>query len=258
MSHGFVLRKIYSTGYCSCRGFWADKRLGWRRYRFHARCFLLEHPRRGLFLVDTGYGSGFLEATRRGGYAFYRKVLPVHHRAEERLVTQLADDGISTRDLSYLILTHFHGDHVGGLKDFAAVPWVYRRDALDDLQRLSPLRALGKGFIKELIPDVSLGSLPIVGRQFDAQWRGFSSMDLFGDGSLHLIDLPGHALGQMGVSWGDTLLAADATWGCRSRPPWPVLLLQEDLRAYWRTFKQLQHLSSSTQIIPTHNLEPDV
>ncbi|MGD0665590.1 MAG: MBL fold metallo-hydrolase [Rhabdochlamydiaceae bacterium] len=140
MPNGFKLNKIYRTGYCVGRGFLADKTLGWKKVRFYSRCFLIEHPSRGLVLIDTGYGQALLDAAQRGIYSLYRMLLPVTYLPEDSIVKQLAEDGISLSDLSCLIITHFHPDHIGALPEFAHVPWVYRNEVLSSINSLNSPR----------------------------------------------------------------------------------------------------------------------
>lgn len=256
MSTGFKINKIYRVGYCLGRGVFADRTLGWDKVRFYTRCFLLEHPTRGLILIDTGYGNALLDATQKGLYSLYRNLLPVTYSPEDSIVFQLAQDGIVLKDLTYLFITHFHPDHIGALPEFAKIPWIYRQDILEELLRLSPLNGLRKGFIRPLVPPVPKGSIPIIENQFSERWHSFSSLDLFGDGSLHLVDIPGHAVGQMGMAVDGLFFAADANWGGEGLPHPLGLLLQEDTKAYQKTFTLLQKIPSSIQVISTHTIEP--
>lgn len=253
MLTGFKLNKIYSVGYCVGRGVLADRTLSWKKVRFHTRCFLLEHPIRGLILIDTGYGKDLIESTKNGIYSLYPALLPVTYSPQDSLVAQLAQDGISLKDLSYLVLTHFHPDHIGALPEFAQVPWIYRSDILNQLMSFSKLRGLKHGFIRPLIPSIPKGSMAISEGCFREKWNSFSSLDLFGDASLHLIDLPGHALGQMGVAIQDAFFVADAKWATDSLPHPLGFLLQEDSKAYRKTFESVQN--SPLEIFPTHTLE---
>lgn len=257
MLTGFRLNKIYSVGYCVGRGIFADRTRSWKKVRFYTRCFLLEHPAKGLILIDTGYGEALREVTQKGIYSLYRALLPFTYSSEDSIVVQLAQDGISLKDLSYLIITHFHPDHIGALPEFAQVPWIYRSDILDRLMKLSPLNGLRKGFIRSLIPQIPKNSIAVSVNRFNKAWNSFIASDLFGDGSLHLVDLPGHALGQMGVAIQNSFFSADGTWGGNALPHPLGLFLQEDPKAYCKTFNSLQRLSSTIQILPTHIIETD-
>lgn len=253
MPAGFKLNKIYRAGYCLGRGILADRTLSWEKVRFYTRCFLLEHPVKGLILIDTGYGKDLIESTKKGIYSLYSALLPITYSSEDSIVAQLAKDGISLKDLSYLVLTHFHPDHIGALPEFAKVPWIYRSDILNQLMSFSKLRGLKHGFIRPLVPSIPDRSIAISGERFREKWNSFSSIDLFGDGSFHLIDLPGHALGQMGVAIPDAFFIADAKWAKDAMPHRLGFFLQENSKTYRETFKAVQNVP--IKIFPTHIIE---
>ncbi len=253
MSSGIKLRKIYRAGYCIGRGAFADRSLGWKKVRFYARAFLLEHPTKGLILIDTGYGKSFVETTSRGIAKLYAHLLPVVYQPEDSLISQLSCDGIQTTDLSYVLLTHFHPDHVGALPEFNVTPWIYRKTPLEQLQKLSSWKALRKGFLPDLIPAIPKRSIAVEESDFGLGPLPFQSIDLFSDGSLYLVDLPGHALGQMGVFTSHHFFVADALW-CEKGQPHPLgFWLQEDPRTYKKTYEALRKLD--LPLISTHSIE---
>lgn len=255
MLAGFKLRKIYQVGFCVGRGILADRTLSWKKVRFYARSFLIEHPQKGLILIDTGYGQNLIEATQKGIYSLYRSLLPVTFKKEDSVVFQLEQDGIFLKDLSYLLITHFHPDHIGALFEFRRVPWIFRSDALERLMSFSRLRGLKHGFIRSLVPSIPEESIAVKDDFFTQVSGKFRGVDLFGDGSLLLIDLPGHALGQMGVLIENTFFVADAKWTDHGFPHSLGFFLQQDRTAYRRTFEDLKTFPDSIQIIATHTVE---
>lgn len=256
MPSGCKLIKIYSVGYCIGRGMLADRSLDSKKRRFYTRCFLIKHPKQGLILVDTGYGNSLLELTKKRTYSLYSLLLPFSFSNQESLRTQLANDGISLSDLSYLVITHYHPDHIGALPEFAEIPWIYRKDTLETLLSFSLLNRLRNGFMRPLVPSVPKRSIPIYKETFSEKWQGFLSYDLFSDGSLYLINLPGHALGQMGLMISEGFFVADATWGGSSLPHPLGLFIQQNIRAYRETFHKIQSLPPSIKIYPTHTISP--
>jgi len=85
---------------------------------------------------------------------------------------------------------------------------------------------------------------------------GFVGHDVFGDGSLLLVRLPGHAAGQVGAYIPDRLLiATDASWGndllpYSSRLRLPTRLIQRDYDTYKETAMLVQGVAE--QGIPVY------
>lgn len=68
------------------------------------RSLLIESPQ-GLILVDTGFGDK-LDAKARGHAGLEMR--------NQRLVGDLHNAGFAPEQVDVVVLTHFHGDHVGG------------------------------------------------------------------------------------------------------------------------------------------------
>ena len=158
MLSGCTLINMYSVGYCIGRGFFADKTLSFAKKRFYTRSFLLQHPTKGLILVDTGYGEALVALMRQGMYRLYNYLLPFEFEPKQSVVAQLAADGIFLRDLSYLMITHFHPDHIGALPEFATVPWIYRADSLEMLRSLPFANSIMK-YTKRKLPSQAVKDL---------------------------------------------------------------------------------------------------
>ncbi len=183
-------------------------------------CFLIEHPR-GPILVDTGWCRDISPA---GVYdpeavsavlaarlaAFYRPVLP----AGEAVHEQLAALGIRPEDLEAVILTHLDADHVAGLRHLRGA----KRVVLPEDEYFWSCRAVYKTRQPQsLWIDVPMERLYYRGSSLGPnRW----AIDLFGDESLVLINLPGHTDGQAAVRVRSgeryVLLAADAAFSPRN------------------------------------------
>lgn len=141
---------FFQAGYCTHPACMAVRGAGFGACEFPARVFLLEANGR-FWLWDTGYAEHFFDASR-GVYALYAKVTPVFFNPSEHICRQLAKFGLSVADLSGVIISHFHADHIAGLKDFANIPLIGRRLALDFLKPLKGISALRQGFLPDLMP----------------------------------------------------------------------------------------------------------
>ncbi|HMI71643.1 MAG TPA: MBL fold metallo-hydrolase, partial [Solirubrobacteraceae bacterium] len=80
--------------------------------------WLVEHPE-GLIVVDTGETARIAE---RGYFTpwqpYFRFGLRESVRPEEEIGPQLRALGFSADDVRWVVLTHFHTDHAGGLSHF--------------------------------------------------------------------------------------------------------------------------------------------
>lgn len=237
---------------------------------FPALFALLEHPKHGRILFDTGYTHRFFEETRKFPYSLYAKVTPVYLAENETALNQLKKKRIAPQEIQYVIISHFHADHICGLRDFPKAIYIYFREAYDAVRRRRGLNAVRAGFLPGLIPsDFEQRSLPIDGTKLSplpAEFIPFDQgVDLFGDESVMAVLLPGHAHGQMGLFLSTkeqrrVFLAADACWHSRAYRellfPHPITrLVLADAQAYRDTLKKLHQLHQNNpglHIFPSH------
>lgn len=246
----------FEAGYCTHPGCMALKGAGWRICRFPARSWLLEVGERR-WLWDTGYASWFEHYTRNGIFRLYRRVTPVQFDPAESMARQLQSVGLAPGDLNALILSHFHADHIAGLRDFPGVPVIASGEGWQETRHLRGFAALRQGFIPGLIPEA-----------FEAEMRAFEGFTLqtlpeellpFTEGyalpdsnsEILLVPLPGHARGHIGAfvqtDSGWTLLASDAAWAPASYremrgPSRMANLIMADPVAYYQTLAKLHQL----------------
>ncbi|SIO85059.1 N-acyl homoserine lactonase family protein [Nocardiopsis sp. JB363] len=158
---------------------------------------LIEHPRHGLVLIDTGitwrqahdhrtfYDGPLLRAAfDEDEYLLER---------DEQLVTRLHRAGHAPSDIGTVVLTHLHEDHVGGVRDLlgarflvSAEQWSANNLGVFPFRRTPAL----KGVLSDPEP-VTFDGEPV--GPFPA------GHDVFGDGSIVLLPTPGHTPGHMSV-----------------------------------------------------------
>jgi glyoxylase-like metal-dependent hydrolase (beta-lactamase superfamily II) len=239
---------------------------------FPSFCGLIYHPQAGWILFDTGYADHFFSATEKLPQRLYRTALPVTLREDEKLLNQLVARGLTADDIGCVIVSHYHGDHVAGLRDFPRATFIASKAATDEIQSFAqtPWRATVRGKLPGLLPDNYMQRLSYADH-FPAinlpDWmqpftQGF---DLLGDGSLIAVPLPGHSAGQLGLLIPDSdgrpvFMTADACWSldaCREgRLPAAVTnLFAPHGKAYQHTFLQLGDLARrepEIRILPSH------
>ncbi len=196
----------------------------WTPVEFPALCGLIRHPERGWLLYDTGYAGHFFAATDAWPERLYRVALPVELPAAEILQTQLAGFGLSPSDIGTVIVSHYHGDHIAGLRDFPNARFIALSADTEHFTALAGKRwrATFGGHLPNLLPGDYLERVADADacpkRNLPDWLAPFEiGFDLLGDSSLLGVPLPGHSLGQLGLFIPDahgrpTFLVADACW----------------------------------------------
>jgi N-acyl homoserine lactone hydrolase len=214
---------------------------------------LIRHPK-ATFLYDTGLCADihlFLEDQP----LWFRKVLG-SYVMEMPIGMSLQQQNLKPQDLDFALLSHLHWDHVSGIPDLSGVPLRIHRVEYEAGQQ--SLLAQNRGLVKRL-----LGNNPIELYDLDGpEYAGFqASHDLFGDGSIILVPLPGHTAGQVGMlihraNGAHLFLVGDAVWVAdnylKPAPMHPILwsLVSSDQSTALQTLIKLHHFAHQHPEIP--------
>lgn len=273
MDDGFSIRvkfDLLKVGHCQHPECVALRGGGRRAIDFPALVGLIEHPDRGLMLYDTGYSNHFNEATRRFPECLYRLITPVRLPPEEDLLGQLESRGIRAADIETIFISHFHADHVAGLRDFPKARFIATLAERTQCEQKGRLGRLRRAYLRDLMPEdleKRLQEAEAMPRApLPAAWRPFeTAFDLLGDGSLLGVDLPGHVASQLGVAFHadePVFLIGDACWKIESlildqKPSRLAYLLFDNRAGYDASFEKLRDLHRSAGaplIVPSHCL----
>ena len=175
---------------------------------------LIRHPK-GTFLYDSGFCSDIYSFLRKQSVLF--RTLLGSFVFEQALSSHLQQLEVKPENLDFILLSHLHWDHVSGIPDLPGVPLLINRVEYDAAKvhtsntGITPL-------IWQLMGDNPHELFDCTGPAY----MGFrSSYDLFGDGSLVLVPLPGHTPGNTGLfinrADGSRLfLVGDAVWSAEN------------------------------------------
>jgi glyoxylase-like metal-dependent hydrolase (beta-lactamase superfamily II) len=165
---------------------------GWSDTTLPVNVVLVDHPL-GLCLFDAGLGT---RITRAGGTPWHPWLrLARFERAEgDAVAAALEARGAHRRDVRWLVLSHLHVDHVGGVGEFP--------DAHVVVSRVEWARAQGPvGRLRGYVPDLWPAALAprLVDFQPPALGPFSGRYDLAGDGTLLVVPTPGHTPGHLSL-----------------------------------------------------------
>lgn len=161
--------------------------------------YVVQHPR-GVVLVDTGIAPEAVDDPE-GTYGALADHLGLDYGAALRVDHQLEAIGFTTDDITHVIITHAHFDHTGAMKLFPRARFYI--GAPDLPYAYWPMPA-ASAFFRTADLEACRG--------FD--WYPLTGdCDLFGDGSIEVLSMPGHTPGNSSVlvrlSHGNILLTGD-------------------------------------------------
>jgi len=254
------------AGYCTAKASHAVKGDAPTDIRFRALFGLIQHPELGWILFDTGYTRRFYEATRSFPNKIYALMTKVFIEEKHEIKAQLQQAGISPDEVQHIIVSHFHADHIGGLKDFPNAQYYCSRAAWQQVAGISATTAFSKGILKALIPDDFSERVRFVEDIAPQQTDDILGQvhDLFHDDSIQVFHVPGHAAGQIGIKMATGkqtyLLVADACWDKRAYEalalPHPIVKLffhsWKDYKQSISTLKKYHEAHPDHRILPTH------
>ena len=152
-----------------------------------AYCYLIEHEK-GIVLVDTGEENGG----------------PAVASEEEYCYNQIEKIGYKPDDIDYVVMTHLHVDHAAFMNKFPNSTFIVRNE---ELKVAWWPEKCEKGYVYDHYRDT---------RDFDfIQPCDDEEYDVFGDGTVVLVDTKGHTRGHQSVivnleNSGKFVLASDA------------------------------------------------
>ncbi len=155
---------------------------------------VIERPA-GLCVIDTGWSRAQCAFPHDDPGTLHAAFLGMRVKPEDALASQLISCGYDPGDVRDVIATHSHRDHVDGVVDFPSAT-VHVTDA--------ELRVARPGVSKAL---TRAGKLSVHALKGPAALGFLRTHDVFGDGSVLLLDAAGHTPGSAAVA-----VALDEGW----------------------------------------------
>lgn len=248
--------RYYACGYCThnikglFKGFPSEHR------PFQAGVFLIKHKEKGYILYDTGYSTDLYKKGIKK--SFYRKLTPLFVEQSDELANQLKQDGIDPLEIQWVILSHFHPDHIGGARAFSSATFLVTKEAYATYR--SP--KINDLVFNDLLPDDFSERVRILHMgENPSFYEGYATLDLFGDESLLLLSVGGHAAGQCCayLPEKELFIGADLCWGIALLPYTEKMkkiakMVQDDFNEYKRGVQLLRTLSKKgIEVVVSHD-----
>jgi N-acyl homoserine lactone hydrolase len=218
--------------------------------------FAIEHPE-GVIVVDTGETARVAEP----GYfprwsPFFRFAVRERVEPEEEIGPQLKRLGIRPSDVRWVVMTHLHTDHAGGLHHFPDNEILVTRT---ELEYASGRRGRLRGYVNKPwpawfrpttidLPPVAFGPFP-------------GSLTLTTAGDVTLVPVPGHTPGQIGVlvEEGDhsVFLAGDSSYTQDAMLRGAVDGVGSDEQAEQLTHERIRKYARQTPTVYLTSHDPD-
>lgn len=259
-----VTMTVFNTGSVRARGASVSSMKSWSaKVRLDVPVFLIRHPTQGTVLFDTGLSTS---SAKRLNSLLTGLAATFDSASGQDAASQLKAFGVDPSTVSWVILSHLHLDHAGSVDLFPnATVVVSKKEWEAQKARMSLKRSA-----REFDPAAHEGRLKLKLVGFDgAKPLGTfdRAVDLFEDGALFLIDLPGHTPGSIGawvnLDGGPVLLAGDASWIVDNHMDLalPAARAIGDLDAYGRSLHAMRAMQEAVPrlvIFPGHDLTPRV
>lgn len=205
-------------------------------------CYLIRHPK-GDLLWDAGMPDAIAE--QADGVANE----PFHITVPKTLASQLAEIGVKPEEIEFFAISHSHFDHVGNAPLFAAtakflsnpLEWAHMfREEKRQSPEFSSIAPLEKAQKTDITAD----------------------HDVFGDGSVTMVQTPGHTPGHMSLlvklkKSGTVLLTGDLYHTIEAREQKLVPTFNTDRAATLASMEKFEKIAadSKARVVIQHRLE---
>src|SRR6186997_134770 len=164
---------------------------------FADACYLVAHPK-GTLLWDVGIIPD--AQITPGGVSIAVGTSGNSNRATRTLRSQLAEIGYRSADITFLALSHSHGDHIANANDYAQSTWLVQKPERDLM------------FSEQAQKGATFANYSALKNSKTMELTG--DHDVFGDGTVVLKSTPGHTPGHQSLflklaKTGPVVLAGD-------------------------------------------------
>ena len=227
------------------------------QWQYGIASIVVKHPS-GLVIIDPAFGQRIAADLARAGPIF--SAIAGSADTKRPLVELLREAGLEPGDVRTALVTHAHWDHIGALRDLPNARVLISTTELESTRHYSHFVEGGV-----ITPHLSGAKERLFTFPFNGPGRdGFSSsFDVFGDGSIVALPLPGHTEGSTGYWVTDPkghhwFFIGDASWTVRGveKPAHKLLPIDADTVQLSSTLGVLHAIFANRRdvtVVPAHD-----
>lgn len=153
-------------------------------------CYLIEHPK-GKVLIDTGWHSKYVTEKPHRFFGLLDKVSTPIIAIGQSIDERLKNLGLQPNDLDYIVLSHLDFDHTSGLELVKDAKCISVSDA--------EIKDGNKYFFRYVKNNWNFANITSFSFVNSGIGPVGKSYDLLGDGTILLVNTPGHSPGHTSV-----------------------------------------------------------
>jgi N-acyl homoserine lactone hydrolase len=202
--------------------------------------FLIQHPK-GNLLYDTGLPKQLVSDSRSYWGDMLVDILHPALKEEDYCVNHLAGMGIKPGDIKYVVQSHLHLDHTGGVMDFPDATVFVQRKEIEWAYTADPTM--------KMIYNRGDFDHPHIKYRYIEGWNQ-NPFDVFGDGSVRILFTPGHTPGHQSLlvdlpETGRVLLTGDACYTLQNLEEEVMPGVAWNLEETRKSIEMIRHLGTT-------------
>ena len=147
-----------------------------------------------LILIDTGETSKIYEKNYLPEGGLYHKSVQTRIKKEEEINFQISSLGYQIEDIKTIILTHLHGDHIGGIQYFPKANFLVSET---EYELATSKKGQNNGYFKKNWPSWFSPNLIKYNNQAEGVFN--QSYHLQESKKIIIVPTPGHSIGHQSV-----------------------------------------------------------
>jgi len=157
--------------------------------------FVIEHPKYGLIVFDTGLSSNIARIGKKALHPITRMLFNTHSLINDDLPSQMQRDSLLPVSVKSVIFSHLHFDHIGNADAFMQATFYVGQDT--DMEDMTRMEGFEPDFIAQLQKEHPFKKIDFSSGKPFATFK--KAVDLLGDGSIIAVRGNGHLNGSISL-----------------------------------------------------------